>query len=84
MAVFDYPFSFTTSPLVVIGVCALFFVWKRIGSNRSKVPFPPGPTPLPVIGNLRDFPTIQPWITYTKWKRQYGMLYMGNICMSQS
>jgi len=30
-----------------------------------------------LIGNLRDFPTIQPWITYTKWKRQYGMALYG-------
>ncbi|KIJ42382.1 hypothetical protein M422DRAFT_171145 [Sphaerobolus stellatus SS14] len=42
--------------------------------RRSLTPFPPGPPPMFLIGNLRDFPTKQPWITYTNWKKKYGML----------
>jgi hypothetical protein len=62
------------STAIIVGICILFVIWKRVGSGRhGGVPFPPGPTPLPLIGNLRDIPTAQPWITYTQWKKKYGM-----------
>jgi hypothetical protein len=72
MAAFEY--LFTT---LVIGICILFVIWKRAGPCRGGVPFPPGPPPLPFIGNLRDIPTIQPWIAYTQWKKKYGMFCIG-------
>ncbi|KAJ7250828.1 cytochrome P450, partial [Mycena haematopus] len=33
---------------------------------------PPGPSPHPLIGNVRDLPTKLPWLTYTEWGLQYG------------
>jgi hypothetical protein len=35
---------------------------------------PPGPKPLPFIGNALDFTVNNPWITYGKWKKKYGEL----------
>ncbi|KAJ6502305.1 cytochrome P450 [Mycena sanguinolenta] len=40
--------------------------------QRRRIPFPPGPSPYPLIGNLRDFPTKLPWTIYAKWGIQYG------------
>lgn len=50
------------SPYLVIAFSALLAVtavalWKR--RMRSSLPFPPGPRPLPILGNLFDMPTKQ-------------------------
>ncbi|KAK7048410.1 O-methylsterigmatocystin oxidoreductase [Favolaschia claudopus] len=45
-----------------------FYAWKHV------LPFPPGPPPRFLVGNSRDLPQKQPWLTYTEWGRRYGEL----------
>ncbi|KAJ7293480.1 cytochrome P450, partial [Mycena rebaudengoi] len=41
--------------------------------NRARLPLPPGPPGLAIIGNLRDIPHDRPqWQTYEDWARTYG------------
>ncbi|KAI9572270.1 cytochrome P450 [Boletus coccyginus] len=35
---------------------------------------PPGPTPLPILGNALAVDRNTPWLTYTAWAEQYGPL----------
>ncbi|KAJ8586996.1 cytochrome P450 [Rhizopogon salebrosus TDB-379] len=39
--------------------------------KRSAV-LPPGPRPIPIIGNVRGIDINAPWLTYTEWGEQYG------------
>ncbi|PPQ98487.1 hypothetical protein CVT26_013888 [Gymnopilus dilepis] len=50
------------------------FVWKtRRGSrNPENLPYPPGPKPLPLIGNVYDVPRDVPWKVFEEWGRKYG------------
>lgn len=48
---------------------ATLFILKRKVKNP---PYPPGPSRLPIIGNLRDLPSQQEWVTYANWSRKYG------------
>jgi cytochrome P450 len=36
---------------------------------------PPGPTPIPFIGNKLDIPESQPWVQFEKWSKQYGPVF---------
>lgn len=42
---------------------------SRWPSRPRRVPLPPGPKGLPLIGNALDLPKSQPWITFTEWSK---------------
>ncbi|KAF9235266.1 cytochrome P450, partial [Melanogaster broomeanus] len=35
---------------------------------------PPGPPPLPIVGNVRGINPNEPWLTYSEWSKVYGDL----------
>jgi len=48
-------------------------LWAKRSTNNRRLPFPPGPRPLPIIGNLRDLPSEESQVaTYFRWRKQYG------------
>ncbi|KAJ7505167.1 cytochrome P450 [Mycena galericulata] len=51
---------------------------KRYREN-SQLPFPPGPKPRLLTGNLYDIPTRFPWLTYTKWGKRYGEIMHASM-----
>ncbi|KAJ6580679.1 cytochrome P450 [Mycena capillaripes] len=52
--------------------------WKR---NRSKLPLPPGPKQLPLVGNLFDIPSERQWETYLEWSKQLDsdIIYLNAV-----
>ncbi|KIJ60731.1 hypothetical protein HYDPIDRAFT_98167 [Hydnomerulius pinastri MD-312] len=71
-------FSPTLSALVALwGVLTLYVVRRR--KQRARYPFPPGPKPLPLIGNLRDLPLKDEAVTYNQWAKKYGDLVYANV-----
>ncbi len=44
----------------------------RDHQRRGGLPYPPGPRPLPIIGNLLDVPKKFSWLAYSKFSKQYG------------
>ncbi|EIM84080.1 cytochrome P450 [Stereum hirsutum FP-91666 SS1] len=40
--------------------------------QRKNYPYPPGPKGLPVIGNVFDMPSIEPWVAFRDWSREIG------------
>jgi hypothetical protein len=61
------------SNMVIAAVIAgSVVIWLVSKISRQKR-LPPGPRPLPVIGNTHQVPGIRPWLTYSAWAKQYGM-----------
>ncbi|KAF7294023.1 Cytochrome P450 [Mycena kentingensis (nom. inval.)] len=40
--------------------------------SPSGLPYPPGPRPLPLVGNAFAIPQSYAWLKYQEWGRQYG------------
>jgi hypothetical protein len=62
--------STTTSAALFAGAVLCFYLFRR--SQRSKLPLPPGPKRLPLIGNLLDIPKNNEWLTFQDWHKQHG------------
>jgi hypothetical protein len=43
--------------------------------RRRGLPYPPGPRPLPLIGNLLDIPKEFSWLSYSQLSKKHGTLY---------
>ncbi|KAK8033674.1 cytochrome P450 [Apiospora marii] len=58
-------------PLGLAIVCVLLLA-KSIWTRSTRLPLPPGPKPLPLIGNLHQVPKSLQWLHFYHWSRQYG------------
>ena len=69
--------------LFIIISLAVHYVQRR----NKLAPLPPGPRPLPIVGNIWDFPTTHEGRFYTEHKELYGMLPIScniewtNVCL---
>lgn len=56
--------------LALLGALAVLIhdviLWKRM---------PPGPQPLPFVGNKLDLPKQSPWLKFQEWSRVYGPIF---------
>ncbi|KAH7917591.1 cytochrome P450 [Leucogyrophana mollusca] len=70
------------SPLAT--ACALCLVpvalvwWSRENKGNG-LPLPPGPRPLPLLGNALQINITEPWITYADWGRRYGGIVYSRL-----
>ena len=59
--------------LVGVFVALALYAWSRSSKGRN-LPVPPGPKPVPVLGNLFDLTAKELWLRVTGWSKQYGEL----------
>lgn len=68
-ALLKLPLYVWLSLLLAIPLAALLhdvWLWYRM---------PPGPTPLPFIGNKLQLPTSKPWMQFQEWSKTYGPIF---------
>ena len=63
---------------------SLFLVLLSIRDYRRRrgFRFPPGPRPLPLVGNLLDVPTTFSWLTYSELSRKYGDIPLFSLLLN--
>ncbi|KAG6376689.1 cytochrome P450 [Boletus reticuloceps] len=68
----------TLSTLIALwGVVTIYIVGSR--RLRTQYSLPPGPKPLPLIGNLLDIPLKNEATTYNAWAKKYGDLVYATV-----
>jgi hypothetical protein len=59
--------------LVLVILISAFFAIRDYQRRRG-LPYPPGPRPLPLIGNLLDIPKQFSWLEYTQLSKKHGII----------
>ncbi|KAG1857933.1 cytochrome P450 [Suillus tomentosus] len=58
----------------VLVACVLIALVIPRFERIARLPLPPGPKPLPIMGNFLQLNIARPWLTYTHWRKKYGDL----------
>lgn len=61
---------------VSIAAYGLVALWPRSRKNTAGHPLPPGPTPIPIVGNVLGINPAEPWVSYMRWGKIFGILLL--------
>ena len=68
---------FSPGAFIVLFCIVPLVAHLREKKNPGRQRLPPGPSPTPVLGNIRGIDTRHPWKTYSRWGEEYGLFYRG-------
>ncbi|KAJ7578116.1 cytochrome P450 [Mycena floridula] len=58
--------------IVFLGFSLVLLALGRRARLRRNLPYPPGPTPRFLVGNVADVPKTRSWLKFTEWMPTYG------------
>ncbi|CAH2245835.1 cytochrome P450 2K6-like [Pelobates cultripes] len=82
MAAVDIIYSITLALMSVVTILFLYNVLSGWTSMNKR--FPPGPRPLPLIGNLHMLNLRKPYLTYLELSKIYGPVFSVQVGMRKS
>jgi hypothetical protein len=69
---------YLTMTVATLVVCA-FVILTRRRQGPMKASYPPGPKPLPFLGNILDIVAPEPWLLYMRWEEDYQSELPGRV-----
>jgi hypothetical protein len=65
-------FHVTKLDSVALLILGVLIVLLRSRSRRNSAALPPGPKPLPIIGNAFDLPAQEQWLALSEMAQRFG------------
>lgn len=79
MAATTFQGSIPVSMFWIGGVLILTALIHRLFRGPALCQLPPGPKPLPGIGNLHQLPKSRQWFEFYQWSKEYGPVMYLNM-----
>ena len=67
--------------LAALAVVTAAYIYAR---NPRKLPTPPGPRGLPIIGNALQLPREHPWLAFSEWSQTYGQCLLAMVACTSN
>ncbi|PPQ87679.1 hypothetical protein CVT25_011446 [Psilocybe cyanescens] len=61
-----------TMVYVFLAILGLKMFINFLARAKARTPYPPGPKPKPLVGNMFDFPVAKPALRYVDWGKKYN------------
>ncbi|KAJ3994674.1 cytochrome P450 [Lentinula boryana] len=65
--------------VLILGLAYSLYIYSRSGKEADTVSIPPGPKPLPLIGNIFDLTVKELWVKATSLAQTYGPVFQLSI-----
>ena len=66
-------YNMVPAALLAATVTISYALYRRFTAPKPSAPLPPGPKPVPILGNVANLTPKELWLSAEQWAKQYGV-----------